>query len=80
MKPDYRIWYNRSLKKTGKPIMVEDTKTGKVQTRARIEFANPAIVKVRYKNAVGKAKRCGATTVMEIYEAEKPRGEIKWSG
>lgn len=59
------IYYCKSLKKTGKPIVVKfDTMEYNVK---QIRF-NDVDIKMKFNNARGKAKRSGATTVLEVYK------------
>jgi hypothetical protein len=64
-----QIYYCKSLKKTGKPIIVKDLETGKETTTDEIEMKNVNI-KIKYGNSKGKAKASGATTVLEVWNNE----------
>lgn len=59
-----QIYYCKSLKKTGKPIVVLDLDTGKEKTVSKIQ--GNGRWKVEFKNAIGKAKRSGATTMLVV--------------
>lgn len=64
-----RIYYCKSRKKTGKPIVVQDMETGKETYRKRIKLNNVNI-EMKFGNSRGKAKSRGSTTVLEVYENE----------
>lgn len=64
-----QIYYCKSLKKTGKPIIVKDMETGFEETTDNIEIRNVNII-MSFKNATGKAKSRGATTVLEVWTNE----------
>lgn len=59
-----QIYYCKSLKRTGKPIVVIDLETGKETHVNKIE--GHGNWKVEFKNATGKAKRSGATTMLLV--------------
>ena len=63
----FRVWYCKSLKDTGKPIMVQDMESNKITNHKRISLDN-VDVKMAFHNSKGKAKSSGATTVLEVYE------------
>ena len=59
------IYYCKSLKKTGKPIIVKDLDTKEEYTTDSIILRNVDI-EMSYKNSTGKAKASGATTVLKV--------------
>jgi len=60
-----KIHYCKSLKNTQKPIVVLDVATGKEITTDKVEgYGHWRVV---FNNATGKAKRSGATTVLEVW-------------
>lgn len=67
--PNFKVWYCKSLKKTGKPIILQDlVKNLQVNTEI-VEFKNVDI-RIEYNNSTGKAKKSGATTVLEVFLRE----------
>lgn len=62
-----QIYYCKSLKKTGKPIIVKDLESGIEITTDEVEMKNVNI-KIKYNNSTGKAKASGATTILEVSE------------
>jgi hypothetical protein len=62
----YKIWYNKNKKSTGKPLMVLDMLTGKITTTDKFEMKDCEI-RIAFNNSDGPAKRCGATTILEVY-------------
>jgi hypothetical protein len=61
------IWYKKTLKKTGKPIVVKNMITGKIRTTRKIDFKG-CDVRMAFNNTIEEAKKCRATTVLEVYE------------
>lgn len=61
------VWYKKTLKKTGKPIVVKNMITGKLRTTSKINFKG-CDVRMAFNNTIDEAKVCGATTVLEVYE------------
>jgi len=59
------IYYCKSLKKTGKPIVVYDCDTKKTRYTNKFNLTN-CTVKMEFNNSKGKAKRRGATTVLDV--------------
>lgn len=59
------IYYCKALKSTGKPIIVYDCDTGKERYTDKVQLTNCSI-NMNFKNSKGKAKRRGATTVLEV--------------
>ena len=66
-KPNHIVYYCMALKKTGKPIIVFDIDKKKSKNTNRVAFNNVNIRMV-FNNATGKAKRSGATTILEVYK------------
>lgn len=62
----YRLWYKKTLKKTGKPLMVQDLLHGITYSTDKFEFVD-CDIKMSFNNSVGESKACGATTVLEVY-------------
>lgn len=67
MKPDYRIYYCKGLKKTGKPIIVKLMKSGKEKNVKSINMKNVDI-RMSFNNSPPAIKRRGATTILEVYK------------
>lgn len=65
-KPAFKVYYCKSLKSTGQPIVVQDMEKNSEYSTDKIEFKN-VNVKMTFNNADGKAKNRGATTILEIY-------------
>lgn len=63
--PDIKLWYCKADKKSGKPIIVQNLKTGKITKTNKIDYKN-VNVRMAFNNAVSKAKASGATTILEI--------------
>jgi len=63
------VWYKKTLKKTGKPIVVKNMITGKLRTTSKINFKG-CDIRMAFNNTIDEAKVCGATTVLEVYEEE----------
>ena len=61
------VWYKKTLKKTGKPIVVKNMITGKLKTTSKIGFKG-CDIRMAFNNTIDEAKVCGATTVLEVYE------------
>jgi len=61
-----KIYYCKSLKHTGKPIVVYDCVTGKSRNTNKIDIVN-CHVKMSYNNSTGSIKRSGATTILEVW-------------
>ncbi len=59
------IYYCKTFKHTGKPIVVYDCDTKKTYTTDRFNLTN-CTVSMRFNNSKGLAKRRGATTVLEV--------------
>ena len=62
----YMIWYKKTLKKTGEPIMVKDLWTNTIYNTDHFDLNNCA-VRMAFMNTQKEAKACGATTVLEVY-------------
>lgn len=63
-KPVTTVYYCKSLKTTGKPLVVT-LENGDVVNTNDFSMTNVDI-RIKFNNAKGKAKRSGATTVLEI--------------
>ena len=59
------IYYCKTFKHTGKPIVVYDCDTKKTYTTNKFNLTN-CTVSMRFNNSKGLAKRRGATTVLEV--------------
>lgn len=57
-------YYCKALKDTGKPIVI--IKKGKKSTNTNKLVMKNINIKMKFNNARGKAKKSGATTVLEI--------------
>ncbi len=64
-----RIHYCKSLLKTGKPIVVMNLDTGKEINTNQIQ--GKSNWRIKFQNAIGKEKRRGATTILEVWDDEK---------
>ena len=62
-----QLYYCKSLKSSGKPIVVRDMETKEEYTTDLVEYKNVNI-RMKFNNSTGKAKASGATTVLEITE------------
>jgi hypothetical protein len=60
------IWYKKTLKHTGKPIVLKNMLTGKITTTDKIEFTG-CDIRMKFNNTIDEAKVCGATTVLEVW-------------
>jgi hypothetical protein len=60
------VWYKKTLKATGKPIVVKNMVTGELYTTNKIQFKGYD-VRMQFNNTVAEAKVCGATTVLEVW-------------
>jgi len=67
MKPDAIIYYCKSLKDTGKPIIVN---MGKRTINTDEVVLNNVNIIMKFNNSKGAAKRSGATTVLEVFKNE----------
>jgi len=63
----YRIWYKKTLKRTGKPLMVQDVLTGNIVNVEKFDMVN-CDISISFNNSIGEAKACGATTILEVYQ------------
>jgi len=63
---DVRIYYCKSKKASGKPIMVKEIGKEEYQTDC-IELDNVNI-RVKFNNSKGKEKSSGATSILEVYK------------
>jgi len=64
--PKLRIWYCKADKKSGKPIIVQDLENGVTYNTNEIKLDNVNI-RMKFNNAVSKAKQSGATTILEVF-------------
>lgn len=61
-----RIHYCKSLKSTGKPIIVNDIDNGKVTNVSKVKgFGH---WEIEYNNAKSSEKRSGATTILKVWK------------
>lgn len=67
--PDFRIRYKKTLKGTGSPIIVWDTKENAEYACSSFELKN-CDVKMYYGNSIKQEKACGATTILEVWRNE----------
>ena len=65
-----QAYYCKSLKKTGKPIVIRDLEKGTETTTDNLVLENVDISMI-FQNATGKAKQSGATTILEIVKHEE---------
>lgn len=65
-----KVYYCKSKKKTGKPIIIDDGDSVKYVKEIYIKcnHCGHYVGEVKYNNSNGKAKRSGATTVLELYD------------
>ena len=62
----YLVWYKKTLKHTGKPIMVKNVLTGELYSTDKFNMNNCEI-RMSFNNSIGESKACGATTVLEVW-------------
>lgn len=60
-----RIYYCKSLKPTGKPIIVKDLENGKTTNVVKIKGHGDW--EVEFNNANPSEKRSGATTILKVW-------------
>ena len=62
------LWYKKTLKKTGKPIIVQQG-TGKNLIEYKTDKINVenCRIEMSFNNSHGNPKNCGATTVLYVY-------------
>ena len=65
----WHLWYCKARKREGNPITVIDLDTDKEKHTDSIILKNVNI-RMRFNNAKGKAKKSGATTVLEVWKDE----------
>lgn len=65
-KPKLRLWYCKTDKHTGKPIIVKDLEKGITYNTDHIELNNVNI-RMSFNNATSSAKQSGSTTLLEVY-------------
>lgn len=76
--PVLDLWYCKSLKSTGKPIMVREFNDGKAKVRNTDRWqktlyddhGNKYLLRIHYKNTTGKPKSQGATSMLEIVKVD----------
>ena len=74
MNPFVDLWYCKSLKHTGKPIMVREIKNGKAKTTNTNKWSmklfdkdgKKVLLRIHFHNTTGKPKAQGATSMLEI--------------
>lgn len=69
MEPDFRIRYKKTLKNTGKPIVVWDMKKDIEYTTDSFELSNCSI-RMYFGNSIKQEKACGATTILEVFTSQ----------
>lgn len=67
MKLKTKLYYCKSLKSSGKSIVVVDVGSGKTWNTDHIQMDNVSI-RMSFNNADWQAKRSGVTTILEIWE------------
>jgi len=62
------LWYKKTLKKTGKPIIVQQGR-GKNLKEFQVDSfrLDKCRIEMSFNNSVGNPKACGATTVLYVY-------------
>jgi hypothetical protein len=60
------VWYKKTLKKTGKPVVRKNMITGEITYHAELNFEG-CDARMKFNNTIDEAKVCGATTVLEIW-------------
>ena len=65
MSKELEIYYCKALKRTGKPIVVTDKKTGRSRHTNRVRMCNVNI-EIMFNNSTGRARKRGATTVLRV--------------
>jgi hypothetical protein len=62
------LWYKKTLKKTGKPIIVQQGKGKNLKEFQVASFKlNKCRIEMSFNNSVGKPKAAGASTVLYVY-------------
>jgi hypothetical protein len=62
----YKLYYCKSRKKTGDPIVLEYENGERLFYNTFVRDYGNIKLKMRFGNAKGKAKKSGATTVLEV--------------
>jgi len=68
------LWYCKSMKNTGKPIMVRNFKNGKANITNTNKWSmnlfdkdgKKVMIRIHFKNTTGKPKAQGATSMLEV--------------
>ena len=60
------VWYKKTLKKTGRPIVLKNMVTGEITYHEELNFEG-CDARMKFNNTIDEAKVCGATTVLEIW-------------
>lgn len=62
------LWYKKTLKKSGKPIIVQQGRGKKLKEFQVDSFKlDKCRIEMSFNNSVGNPKSCGATTVLYVY-------------
>lgn len=62
------LWYKKTLKKTGKPIMVQQGRGKNMKEYIVDSFSlDKCRIEMSFNNSTGNPKYCGATTVLHVY-------------
>ena len=69
MKLTHKLYYCKARKKTGKPIVKLNVKTGKETYTNKINLNNVCI-RMSFNNSTGRIKSRDATTILEVWKNE----------
>lgn len=69
--PDVRAWYCKAKKKTGKPVEVQMKGQKNPSSRRGFSAKGCLRVSMKYNNAHARARKSGATTVLEVRKLPK---------
>jgi len=62
------LWYKKTLKQSGKPIIVQQGRGKKLKEFQVDSFKlDNCRIEMSFNNSVGNPKNCGATTVLYVY-------------
>ena len=62
------LWYKKTLKKTGKPIIVQQGRGKKLKEYQVASFRlDNCRIEMSFNNSTGDPKRAGASTVLYVY-------------
>lgn len=62
------LWYKKTLKKSGKPIIVQQGTGKNLKTFQVNSFKlDNCRIEMSFNNSVGNPKACGATTVLYVF-------------